>query len=91
MRLELVRHVGRQLVGRRLCNAVRDIADVLLAAQDERCTMSPWRAGTIRRAACWLATNAPRTPTAIIASHRHRGCSQNGAGQVNWPSSAIRS
>ncbi len=53
--------------------------------------MSPRRAGTMRRAASWLATSAARTPAVIIASQRQRGCSHNGAGQVKRPSSSIRS
>jgi hypothetical protein len=60
------------------------------AAQEERFTMSPRRAGTMRRAASWLATSAARTPAVIIASQRQRGCSHNGAGQVKRPSSTIR-
>ena len=61
------------------------------AAQNEMLTMSPRRAGTIVRAACWLATKAVLTPTVSIASQRHDGCCQNGSMYVNWPSSTMRS
>src|SRR5258708_21840471 len=60
------------------------------AAHDETCTIRPPCAGTIRRAACWLATRAARTPDVTMASHRQVGCSQNGAAHVNRPSSTIR-
>ena len=53
--------------------------------------MSPRFATLIRSAACWLATNAARTPVVTIDSQRHAGCCQNGAAQVNAPFSTIRS
>src|SRR5690348_5659029 len=54
-------------------------------------TIRPRACATIERDANWLDTNALRTPAVIIASHRQRGCSQNGSAHVKRPSSTMRS
>ncbi len=52
-------------------------------------TMRPLRCAVINRAAWAEHTKAARTPASIIAVQRPIGWSQNGAGQVNAPSSTM--
>jgi hypothetical protein len=90
---QFVCHVRGHLVGRGFGeDRTKGCRCTSCAAQDEMCTMSPRRAFTIIRAACWLATKADFTPEVIIASHRQTGCSQNGNGPGEAPPpSTIRS